>query len=124
MNDKKSSDFKRLITLQSWKAEMAKAELEKKGIPVKDMSRGSGVSWREIRGGAPSPGIFMPAFPIDIYVPENRLKESKEIINKFGWTEDETEIPKTRPWQKIAAIIVLLTFLLWAAYLVLLIIFS
>ncbi len=114
MNNKNSKDFKRLITLQSWKAKMAKMELEKRNIPVKGMSQGTGVSWSEIRAGAPSPQIFMPALPVDIYVPGNRLEESRKIMEKFGWTEDETEFPKIHLWQKIAAIIVLLIILLWA----------
>ena len=106
--------FKHLITLQNWKAKMVKAELEKQGIPVKIMSQGTGVSWDEILGGGVSPEIFMPAFPLDIYVPENRMERSKETLVKLNITGDEREIPKTKLWQKICAAVVLLIFVLTA----------
>ncbi len=111
MENKESTDFKFLITLSNLVAKMAKGELERRGIPVKIRSAGTNVSWDELQGGGVSPEIFMPAYPIDIYVPENRLQESKEIIDQFGWGEDKIGIPKTRPWQKIFAVIVILFFL-------------
>ncbi len=109
----KSTDFSFLITLSSMIGSMAKVELEKKGIPVKTTSSGTNISWNEIRAGASSPEVFMPAIPIDIYVPGNRFKESKKILQSFGWDKEDIEKFEPKKWQKIWAIILLLIYLIF-----------
>ncbi len=108
----KSTDFKFLITLSGVTGAMAKGELERKGIPVKTTSSGTNVSWNVLRAGASSPEIFMPARPIDIYVPANKIESSKEIIESFGWDQEDIEIPRVRIWQRIWAAIILIIFLI------------
>jgi hypothetical protein len=112
MSNKQSTDFRFLITLSNVTGKMARGELERRGVPVKTMSAGTNVSWNVLRAGADSPEIFMPGNPLDIYVPENRIKESKEVIESFGWDQEKIEIPKARVWQKIWAVIILILFLI------------
>lgn len=91
---------------------MAVAELNKRGIPVKKVTHGTIISWDEIQGGGPSPHIFMPPFPRDIYVPEFQLQKGRDILSQFGWTQDELTLPKIRTWQRVAAAIALLLMIL------------
>jgi cytochrome b subunit of formate dehydrogenase len=111
MKDKESNNFKFLVTLSNTTGRMAKGELEKNKIPVKVVSTGTNIPWATINAGAGSPQIFMPLIPVDIYVPENRVRESREIIERFGWDREEVKLPKTQSWQKIWAALLILVFL-------------
>jgi len=110
--EEKNTDFKILITLPSWKTKIVEAELSKKNIFSKIVDHGTNISWKQLRGGGSSSEIFMPAFPRDIYVPENRLNQSRGVLQYLGFTENEIVFPKVRKWQKILAIIAILSIIL------------
>ena len=89
---------------------MLKVELSKRGIPFRVTIHGSKASPRSDRG---SKGIFSQ----DIYVPENKYEESREILYGLGWTKNEVEVPKKPAWLKIYAFIIIIALAAYAIYL-------
>ena len=98
MEEKLSTDFKFLIRLPPWKNELLKRELIKRKIMVKTSGTGN------ISGSA-----FGSSYSgLDIYVPENKLQESKEILAHFGWVENEMVYSKPNIWFRIYAFIIII----------------
>ena len=108
---REDTSFKIFTTLPLWQANILKGELYKKSIASKIVDHGTNISWETLRGGAPSGNILIPSLPKDVYIPVYKLDEARRVLDSLRFDEYNESYPKVSRWQKIFAMILLLTFL-------------